>query len=219
MGFLNKLFGKSGNPNPQPDKGNSFDKADTINLSKVYPRIKGLYDDRNPEPFPENSNLLSVSFDESPVIKPLAKGIGICYMLDEGNSFKIIQNRHVSAELTIEKLHSSALRNMATAISDKTEVHGDPGNIMMVTNGGNFEAAMILADFLWDQMEQVFSDNICIAIPTNDVLLVTAKNNYQARENLKNLVNQYFQDSGTKGLIVKYIYERSNNEWLFVESA
>ncbi len=108
---------------------------------------------------------------------------------------------------------------MATAISDKTEVNGDPTNIMMVTNGGNFEATMLLVDFLWDQIEPVFKDNICVAIPTNDVLLITAKNNLQARKNLKDLVRQYFEDKETKGLIVRYIYERVNGEWHYVESA
>src|ERR1700722_4547589 len=111
MGFLNNLFGKSKKPNPQPEIDKLADKTDVFDLSKVYPRIKGLYDDQNPEPFPENSNELSVSFNDSPVIKPLAKGIGICYMLDEGDTYQIIQNKHLSEELTIEKLHSAALSN------------------------------------------------------------------------------------------------------------
>ncbi len=84
-------------------------------------------------------------------------------MMDEGNTYQIIQNRHLTEELTIEKLHSVSLSNMAKAIADTTEVNGDPGNIMMVTNGGNFEATMILADFLWDQIGPVFNDNICVA--------------------------------------------------------
>jgi uncharacterized protein YtpQ (UPF0354 family) len=219
LGFLDNLFGKLKKQDLKSEKENSIEKTKVIDLSKVYPRIKGLYDDENPEPFPKSSNELSVSLDDSPVFKRLAKGIGVFYMLDEGDKYQIIQNRHLSEDLTIEKLHSAALTNMAIAISDKTEVNGDPSNIMMVTNGGNFEATMLLADFLWDQIKPVFNDNICVAIPANDLLFITSKNNSKARENLRNLVRQYFENSETKGLIVKYIYERINGEWFFVESA
>jgi uncharacterized protein YtpQ (UPF0354 family) len=219
MGFLSKLFVTTKKINPETAEAHLEKKSDFIDLGKVYPRIKGQYDEQNPEPFPENRTEWSVSFDDSPVIKPLSKGIGICYMMDEGETYLVIQNKHLSKDLTIEILHEAALSNMTMVIAEKTEVRGDTENIIMVTNGGNFEASMILVDYFWGQMESIFQDEICVAIPANDLLFITAKNNSKARENLKKLVNQYFDNSETKGLIVKYIYERVGNEWKFSESA
>jgi len=220
MGFLNKLFGNSGKQDLQKANLDAAQTTGAINLTRIYPRIKGFYDDENPDPSPNTGNPeITLSLDDSPVMKPLAKGIGICYMKDMGDRYELILNRDLSEELTIEVLHQTALKNMAIAVNDRTQVNGDPSDMMIVTNGGDFEATMLLADFLWDQIEPLFQDSICVAIPTNDLLFIAPKNNPEAREGLKNLVRQYFENSETKGLIVKNIYERVNGEWIFLESA
>jgi uncharacterized protein YtpQ (UPF0354 family) len=215
MSLFNSLFGKS----KKADKTDPVSLVNRINLNKVYPRIKGIYDEQNPDPSPLIHDEITISVDEGPVIKPLAKGIGICYMLDKGDRYQIIQNKQLSEELTLEKLHEAALKNMAAAVADKTEMDGDPKNVMMLTNGGDFEATMLLADFLWGQIEPVFNDSVCVAIPTNDILFIAAKNNPEARESLRLAVRHYFENRETEGLIVRHIYERINGEWIYVETA
>ena len=55
-----------------------------IDLSNVFPRIKGLSGDQDPDLFGvAHKNETPVSFNDNPVIKPLAMGIGVCYMLEE----------------------------------------------------------------------------------------------------------------------------------------
>lgn len=108
---------------------------------------------------------------------------------------------------------------MAIAISEKTEVNGDPNDMMIVTNGGNFEATMLLADFLWEQIEPVFNDKICVAIPANDLLFIASKSNEVGRESLRRVVRFYFDENKTKGLIVRNIYERDDNAWKLIEIA
>ena len=214
MSFLNKLF--RGSNEKKSDGSHSRDTIDSIDLQKVFPRIKGLFDSEHLDPV-QTSIEIQVFDNESPVIKPFAESLGICYMVDNGHSYEVVQNRHLSDDLTIEKLHEVALTNLATAISDKTQVNGDPKNIMMVTNGGNFEATMLLVDFLWEQLEPVFNDKICVAIPANDLLFIAGKNCLQGRETLRTLVRQYFDNKKTKGLIVRNIYERSNGTWTLLE--
>lgn len=217
MRIFSKLFGsKQKTQNLNADQKGTIKQID---LKKVYPRIKGIYDDQNREPgSTENSVDIQLPLDESPIFRPFSKGIAVFYMLDKGNSFQIIQNKHLTADITIDKLHDAALTNMAIAISDKTEVNGDPNNVMMVTNGGNFEATMLLADFLWEQLEPIFNDKVCVAIPTNDLMFIAAKNNQNGRETLRQLVKHYFDDHETKGLIVRNIYERKTNGWVCVET-
>ena len=106
-------------------------------------------------------------------------------MIDEGDSFEVIQNKYLSNEITIEKLHGAALTNTAVTLSDRTEINDDPTNIMMVTNGGNFEATMLMANFLWEQNEPVFNDTICVAISANGLFFIAPKNNSAAREKTK----------------------------------
>jgi len=65
-----------------------------------------------------------------------------------------LQNKHLSEEITIDKLHDAALTNMEKAVADSTQINGDSENVIMLTNGGNFEATMMIAEFLWEQLEQ-----------------------------------------------------------------
>ena len=214
MNLLNKLFAKS-----NKDEAIQTQNAGTsINLQKVYPRIKGLFGDKYPDPVITTA-VLELSKENSPVIKPFADGLGICYMVDKGDSYQVIQQWQLTDTITIEKLHDAALTNMAIAIADKTQVNGDPKNVMMVTNGGNLEATMLLADFLWEQMEPLFNDTICVAIPANDLLFIAGKNSLQGRETLRTLVRKYFDDKTTTGLIVRHIYERNNGVWTLIETA
>ncbi len=219
MSFLKKLFNGSKNGKDSQAKSHEPDIRMSIDLQKVFPRIKGIFDDEFLDPV-ENTDkkVLEIPPEEAPIIKPLAKGIGICYMVDRGNDYQLVQNKELSDELTIEILHNAALTNMAIMISDKTEVNGDPNNVMMVTNGGNFEATMILADFLWEQVEPLFNDNICVAIPANDLLFISGKSSQQGRATLRNLVKTYFDNKESQGLIVRHIYERANGAWSLIET-
>lgn len=218
MSILNSLFGgakrnKLQSENDQPD----FEQ--NIDLNKVYPRIKGIYDDENPDPSPGLlSKELTLSHEDSPVYLPFAKGIGVFYMADQGDMYNIVQNRHLKNGLTIEKLHEYAVKNLVDLVSEKTEIQGDPENVMMVVNGGNFEATMLLADYFWEYAESVFNDKVCVAIPAKDLMFISAKDNVTGREALRNLIRKYFQDEGTQGLIVRNIYERIEGKWSFVET-
>jgi uncharacterized protein YtpQ (UPF0354 family) len=148
----------------------------------------------------------------------LTNGIAIFYAEDQGNSFRLINYGDISNTITIEMLHDAAMENLATAVSDKTEISGDAKGIMMLTNGGNFEAPMILIDFIWEQLTNLIQDDICIAIPARDLLFFTAKNNPEGREKLREMVNFYFDERKTEGLITRHIYERVGDKWEYLET-
>jgi uncharacterized protein YtpQ (UPF0354 family) len=217
MGFFNKLFGST----KQSDQKHTQKtlQTDGIDLSKVYPRIKGVFTDDNPDPVTTKTTIVIDSIEDNIISKPLAEDIAIVYMIDTGYSFEVIQYKHLTNDITIDMIHEAALSNMAKAITDTTNVDGDPNDVMMVTNGGNFEATMVLADFLWEQLEPVFQDNICVAIPANDLLFISASNNPEGRESLRRTVRFYFDENETTGLIVRNIYERNGLGWKLVEKA
>jgi uncharacterized protein YtpQ (UPF0354 family) len=136
-----------------------------------------------------------------------------------GNRYQLLQNRHLTDGITQEALHAAALKNMAAKVADRTEVNGDPANMMMLTNGGNFEAAMLLADGLWVHLKNVFQDDICVAIPARDLLFIVGKNNPVGREALRAMVRKFFDEQETNGLLVRHIYARENSKWVLVETA
>ncbi|HYH15964.1 MAG TPA: DUF1444 family protein [Flavisolibacter sp.] len=218
MSILRKLFSRAKEKDENQLTTNW--ESSTVDLSRVYPRIKAVFSDQYPDSVQSHtSSEISLSHDDSPVFKSYAEGIAIFYTLDMGDSYQFIQNRQLSGTITLDTLHDAALTNMAKAISDKTEVNGDPDNVMMVTNGGNFEATMLLADFLWEQLEPIFNDKLCVAIPAKDLLFISASSNPVGRESLRSFVRFYFEEHQTEGLIVRHIYERSNSGWELVETA
>ena len=211
MKLFQKLFRKSA---IREQNDNSVD------LTRVYPRIKGIFDDEMPDPKPDPSQqVLEMSYAESPVYENFAKGIAIFYGIDTGYSYELVQNGHLSETITLEKLRAAALANMARDVSDKTQIDGDPANIMMLTNGGNFEATMILMEGVWENLEPVFNDQICIAIPARDLLFIAGRNNPVGMESLRAIIRKFFDERETQGLIVRHIYARENNQWILLETA
>ena len=211
MNILKRIFGKSTKPNIKEE--NTIKLSNGIDLSKIYPRIKAfIHED-------PNESVIELSLEDGPIYKPFAEELGIFYMLDTGDNYQMVQNKNLSEEITIDKIHEKALTNLAIAISDKTNIDGDPSDVMMVTNGGNFEATMLLMDFLWEQLQPVFNDEICVAIPANDLLFISAKNNPVGRESLRRIIRLYFDDNQTQGLVSRNIYEYDKGRWELIETA
>jgi len=206
--FTRDLFSSS--KMKSTEKTESSIPKNEIDFSKIYPRIKALIND-------ETNDTVELSFKDSPLFKPFAEELAIFYMIDQGDKFEFIQNKHLSDTVTIEIIHNTSLSNFARAVSDRTEVSGNPDEIMVVTNGGNFEATMLLADFLWDQLESLFNDQICVTIPANDLLFISSVNNIHGREKLKRTVKIYFDEQETHGLVSRNIYARDKQGWKLIE--
>lgn len=217
MGLFSKLFGKT------PPAAATVPAGDlVIDLSKVVPRMKAVYGKETIDPVPPTdpeSEHLKMSVEDSPVMEPLTTGLSIFYAMDMGNRYLLIQNRHLSSTITQEALHAAALTNMGREISDKTQVNGDPASVMMLTNGGNFEATMLLVDGMWENLKEVFKDDICVAVPARDLLFIAGRNSGAGREGLRGLVRKFFDEQETKGLLVRHIYGREDGKWVLVETA
>ncbi len=110
--------------------------------------------------------------------------------------------------MTIEKLHEAALQNMIDEIADNIQAHGDKTDVLMITNGGNYEAAMLIWDDIWPQIESVVEGDFYIAVPARDVLYVAPKSNPDAISRLTELIQRLFKDETAQGLMVKHIYQR-----------
>jgi uncharacterized protein YtpQ (UPF0354 family) len=192
-----------------------------IDLSKVYPRLKKVFTIDYPDTQPnEEEPELTLQEAESPISRSFAHELAIFYGIDTGYGYQLLQNRDLSNEITIDKIHDAALANMARSIADTMQVQGDPKNVMMLTNGGNFEATMMMTDFLWEQLQPVVNDTICVAIPAKDLLFIAAKNNPAGRESLRKWVRFYFDENDdTPGLTTRHIYERTETGWKLLETA
>lgn len=193
-----------------------------IDYTKVFPRIKEIYKDgESPKSLVKpTGKTIDMPFEASPVMQPLAKNLNIAYALDMGSHYQFIPNRDLSDEVTIEKLHEAALSNMINEIKDNIQAHGSTKEVMMITNGGNYEAAMLIWEDVWPQIESMAGGEVYVAVPARDLLYVAPQNNPNAIEQLSKLIRKLFdEDEEAQGLLVRHIYQKSNKGWEVVTTA
>jgi len=191
-----------------------------IDFSKVFPRLKETYKNDTPiELQVGDDKTITLSEEDSPVMKQFAQNLTISYAIDMDSHYQFIPNRDLTDEVTIEKLHEAALQNMVNEIADNIQAHGDKNDVLMITNGGNYEAAMLIWDDIWPQIESVVEGDFYVAVPARDVLYVAPKSNPDAIFRLKELIQRLFSDDTAQGLMVKHIYQRGENGWEVVATA
>lgn len=192
-----------------------------IDLKKVFPRLKETYSNDDPVTLEmQDGKTITLTEEDSPVMKPFAENLTISYALDMGTYYQFVPNRDLSEELTIEMLHEAALENMIDEIADNIQAHGEPADVLMITNGGNYEAVMLIWNDIWSQIESVVGGELYVAVPARDVLYVAPKSNPDAIERLSNLIKRLFdEDENAQGLMVRHIYERGESGWEVVASA
>jgi len=86
-----------------------------------------------------------------PILRSLGNGLLTAYAVDGGETFYLVQRRHLSeVGLTESELHKRALTNLYNLARKRLEVRPYQG-IYVVLMGGNFEASLLLVDSLWDE--------------------------------------------------------------------
>ncbi|MDU1890225.1 MAG: DUF1444 family protein [Dysgonomonas sp.] len=185
-----------------------------IDFSKVFPRIKATYPNEDITiSLGQDGSELTLSYEDSPVMKTLVNNLVISYAIDHDTHYQFILNRDLSEDVTIDKLHEAAISNMINEIGDQIQAHGDPADVLMITNGGNYEATMLIWEDIWPQIESIVGDKIYIAVPARDVLYVAPQNNPASIDRLKELIDKLFNLDDAQGLLVKDIYELTDNGW------
>jgi len=192
-----------------------------IDLSKVFPRLKETFSDGEPITLQvHEGDSITLTEEDSPAMKPFAQNLTISYAIDMGTHYQFIPNRDLSDKLTIDMLHDAALQNMIDEIADNIQAHGDKEDVLMITNGGNYEAAMLIWEDIWEQIESVVGGDFYVAVPARDVLYVAPKNNPDAIERISGLIRRLFDDAeNTHGLMVRHIYQRGNSGWKVIATA
>lgn len=108
---------------------------------------------------------------------------------------------------------------MYTVISEQLGFQGDPEDVIMITNGGDYEATMLLVDDgFWDQIKEIMAGGYYVAVPARDILLIAPESNPKSIERLGEMIDNFFTNPEANGLLVRNIYERENGSWTLVKT-
>jgi Protein of unknown function (DUF1444) len=127
--------------------------------------VKGDVRDADPAP------VVHLNEDDSPVLKRVAEGLHVAYLVDEGDEFSYVQGKHLkAAELDVDQLHALAVANLKSAAEGRVTVR-EIGPAWMLVFDGHFEASLILLDDLWEGALRAYhAGDPAIALPARDVL-------------------------------------------------
>jgi uncharacterized protein YtpQ (UPF0354 family) len=158
-----------------------------------------------PEPLPISER--SVPSKHLPVARSLKNGLLALYVVDEGDAFTFVQQRHVSeAEIALDDLHALALQNLATRAKGNVVIRRE-GRLYSVLLDGNLDASLLLLDELWESAFAGFvSGSFAVAVPARDVLAFCDADSAQGLAELRALIS-HVQGAG-EHLISDRIYLR-----------
>src|SRR6185369_6822000 len=102
-----------------------------------------------------------------PVITDLKNGLLVGYLVDRGDHFRYVQQRHlVGSGITEAELYRNAVANLAARLESNSPKIQPYGDAVAVFFGGNFEASLILVDAFWDEsLNHLAPNGFIIAIP------------------------------------------------------
>jgi uncharacterized protein YtpQ (UPF0354 family) len=156
---------------------------------------------------------VELSHDDSPILRSLGNGLLVAYVVDVDQSFKYVQNRHLSkANITKEELHTTALNNLFAFMQERTRVQ-QHGEIFALFLDGNFEASLLLVDQLWDESLLGYVLNgFVVAVPARDVLAFADAKSHSGIEELRRVVRRLFP--GGDHLVSPDLYNRKSGRWV-----
>lgn len=164
--MLKKLFGKK-------DKRQNFNPID---LTKIYPILKG-----------KNTNKAStpVSNVEEPINERLTDLVSVFYGIDKGDQIEYInQSMLKSIGKSQSDLHQLSLSNFTNHVKSKgINLEGDE-NLQMIKLDQNMESSLLLYDELWVKFCNDYDDDIVIAVPSREVILMSLASNKTGIEQL-----------------------------------
>ncbi|MCB9261503.1 MAG: YqgE/AlgH family protein [Flavobacteriales bacterium] len=189
---------------------------------KIYPRLKH---NLNHAMYKENKITEGefIEADERHFIYQdfLSDDLTIVFVRDVGSYYQYLNGDFFEQypHFDVEMLLRLAIWNLEEDILDNIQLQSDPEDVIMLMAGGEFESSLILSSGVLANLHRNFGNNLIMAIPTRDLLLFCKGGNEVALVNMKNMVEHYFKNPETKGILSKGIYKIENSLIELLESA
>ncbi len=141
---------------------------------------------------PNAEAIIEVAEPDVPVISDLNNGLLVGYLVDQGDHFQYIQQRHLTgAGMTEAELRRGAINNLAALLEEKGAAVQPYGDTFAVFFGGNFEASLVLVDVLWDeQLAHLAPNGFIVAIPNRDILAFCDEKSESGIEQLRQIIGR-----------------------------
>ena len=164
-------------------------------------------------PEDDSAPALQLGEDDAPILKRIGGGLLVAYLVDEGDSFAYVQERHLR-ETGIDKdqIHARAVENLRNLTEGRVTIRQN-GPTHALFFDGNFEASLILLDEMWDEdLVQHHGGEPVVAIPARDVLCFCNASSVAGIDELRAVISRCWPTGDH--LVSKKLFQRINRTWV-----
>jgi uncharacterized protein YtpQ (UPF0354 family) len=176
---------------------------------KIYPWIKVVYEPG--ETVLDSKHEIDLKQDDQPIMKTWLGNLAVFYAVDTGDNFSLIQTRDLTDYWTIDQIHEISLENLQRDIEFKFSKTNFGGHGLIA--GGDHEAGSLCLTDIWDWCAENINDNLIVAVPAKDMVMMVPESDKDKIEKLKEMVTDLFQ--GGERLLTKQLYkfDRQESNW------
>jgi len=176
---------------------------------KIYPWIKVVYEPD--EEVPNSTQEIELKDEEQPIMQNWLGNLAIFYAVDEGEQFSLILKRDLPQNISIEDLHEIATTNLDRDIEFTFNETGFGGHGLIA--GGDHETGSLTLTGIWEWCADQIKDNLIVAVPAKDLIMMVPENDKVKVNSLKNFVTEIFKEG--ERLLTKQLYrfDKLNNNW------
>lgn len=176
---------------------------------KIYPWIKVVYEPG--ETVPDSKHEIDLKPEDQAIMKPWLGNLAIFYAVDTGDNFSLIQTRDLTDYWTIDQIHEISLENLQRDIEFKFSTTNFGGHGLVAD--GDHEAGSLCLTDLWDWCAENINDNLIVAVPAKDMVMMVPESDKDKIEKLKEMVTDLSQVG--ERLLTKQLYkfDREKSNW------
>lgn len=172
------------------------------NLDKIYPWIKQVENAKT-------GGLINVIANDGTQITVSLPwhfwmgDLGVFYVVDDGESFQMVQTAMLPEGMDEAVLFERACENLLRDIEFR--ICGTNWGGAGIICGGNFEAASLCCPGIWAFVAQQYQEDFIVAVPARDVVILAPASDPDRVHNLKVTANQILS-GGAHTLSSKLFY-------------
>lgn len=182
--------------------GDLYTSSDQLDTTRIVPIIKDKL-------YLEEVLRLTEGKEINLVYEKLNEELVVVYAEDKQNSMAYFDNKKLEKSAFVGNLSSLAKTNLEGILPEIEKFGEKP--FFMLTAGGDYEASLILLDFIWTKENFPVDGDIVISIPSRDLLMITGTENPDGLEKMKKLAYETI-NSGNYTLTSDF-FVRANNSW------
>lgn len=153
-----------------------------------------------------------LSGEDEPILHQLGNGMLVAYLVDQGDHYLWVQQKHLLAEtVTAKELHEQGVLNLARKASGALQVT-DQGDFFACFLDGDFEASLLLVDDLWENhLAELVSNSFIVGVPARDILMFCDSESERGIAEIGNRIERVWPNGDH--LLRRELYRRNQKNW------